>query len=356
MHKAITTVVCALTVLLARSSSADDELGALVVKADTSPRDQEVASRAAKDTLAAANWKLADKPLSSAETTAIARCFSESAAPSCVFRAVADKRARRIAYVSIGKDPKRGPSSVAIIGRMVVDGVDTIMLATRYCDHCTDDTLTSYVVETTKELVDRASVASGRTVISIKSTPQGARFSIDGHALGATDAAITVAPGKHRVRIEQDGFVTEERTVEATEGKTAEVTVTLRRADGSTSTSGAGSATTSTTATIDSGESGSDTTPRASRAPVILMGVGGAAVVGGVAALLLDQDDDVHKPRGGVQPRYYYDTALPGVIAIAGGATAIVVGWFWHKHARGASTVSATPVSGGAVLSVTSAF
>lgn len=354
MRNVAATVVCALTLLLARSSSADD-LGALVVKAETSARDQEVAMRAAKDTLAAAKWKLADKPLTAAETTAIARCFSQSAAPDCVLRAVADKRARRIAYLSIGKDPKRGPSSVAIIGRMVVEGVDTIMLATRYCDHCTDDTLTSYVVEATKELVDRASIASGRTVISVKSTPQGARFSIDGHALGATDAAITVAPGKHRVRIEQDGFITEERTVEAVEGKTAEVTVTLRRADASTSTNSTNSSTTSTSAATAPDES-TVTPPHASGAPLVLMGVGGAAVVGGVVALLLDQDDDVRKPRGEVQPRYYYDTALPGAIAVAGGATALVVGWLWKRRAGTASTIGSKPVSGGAVLTFTSEF
>ena len=54
----------------------------------------------------------------------------------------------------------------------------------------------------------------------VRSTPAGARVSVDGRDLGETPLAVRdLLPGGHRVRIQHDGYVTEDRLVTLTRNR-----------------------------------------------------------------------------------------------------------------------------------------
>jgi glutaredoxin-related protein len=71
--------------------------------------------------------------------------------------------------------------------------------------------------ETTKPGVpDRAATnaAAAAPQLLVRSTPSGARVFVDGRDVGRTPASVSDLPrGSHRVRVAQDGFVTEDRRV-----------------------------------------------------------------------------------------------------------------------------------------------
>ena len=58
--------------------------------------------------------------------------------------------------------------------------------------------------------------------------PTGADVNLDGADVGATEATFNTFPGKHVATVRKDGFVTEVREFTAEDGKTSELTLTLR--------------------------------------------------------------------------------------------------------------------------------
>jgi hypothetical protein len=64
----------------------------------------------------------------------------------------------------------------------------------------------------------------------VRSTPNGARVFVDGRDVGRTPASVSdLARGQHRVRVVQDGFVTEERRVVIASSGSQALSVTLER-------------------------------------------------------------------------------------------------------------------------------
>lgn len=78
----------------------------------------------------------------------------------------------------------------------------------------------------------KSPVAEGRLLV--RSTPAGARVSVDGKNYGRTPVAVRdLARGTHRVRISRDGYVTEERRIVITASRPAStMTVALNRSRG----------------------------------------------------------------------------------------------------------------------------
>jgi hypothetical protein len=134
-------------------------------------------------------------------------------------------------------------------------------------------------------------------VLDVASTPPGAQITLDGQPIGATDATFNTFPGPHAVVVEKPGFLVEQRTVIAEEGKTAAVAVVLTPA-----------------------ERAAAPAQRSRALPGALIGGGVLAMIGG--AVLLDLGT-----RGGAHDKYRYAGATPagaalgiaGVAAIAGG-------------------------------------
>lgn len=331
--------------LLGHTALADSGTVIVTTSGKVAERDQSLAMDAAQNRLRAAGWEFVSKPLTSKEVQAVTSCLHNVEAWPCVSKVVAGRGIRRVAAVALKRDQTvSGTPELVITGRLVLADVELVVIGTRFCQQCTDDTLSALTTELTTELLQQAAIDSGRTVLSIKSTPQGAIYTVDGVLKSATDAIITVVPGTHVVTIEHDGYQTETRTIDAVEGKTAEVMVTLRRLE--------------PVGADPAGEAKHDITRRSRTLPVTLVVVGGLAVAGGLIAIPFNQSDDP-KPANEKQPRWRYDTLTPGIASIVTGlAVAGVGGYLWWRYSRDDARAAATvaPIPGGAVVGVLGEF
>jgi len=93
-----------------------------------------------------------------------------------------------------------------------------------------DDELISTLHEIAPQPVAPASLQPA--ALAFESTPGGAQVYVDDEPVGKTSAEgrlrlSQVQPGSHRIRVELDGYKDSERTVELTNGQSAEVTVRL---------------------------------------------------------------------------------------------------------------------------------
>lgn len=69
----------------------------------------------------------------------------------------------------------------------------------------------------------------GDSMVHAESRPAGASVWLDGAAVGSTPFARQAPPGKHKLRIELDGFVAQEQTIDARAGRAERVQIALRR-------------------------------------------------------------------------------------------------------------------------------
>lgn len=66
-----------------------------------------------------------------------------------------------------------------------------------------------------------------RTQIMVTTTPMGAKVYIDGKYVGRSPVTVDVEPGRHIIRAEEDGYQTEEKSVDVSYGTTARVHIDL---------------------------------------------------------------------------------------------------------------------------------
>lgn len=356
MRSSLMQLFIALVLLSPLRVAADTGTFVIVGKSDAHARD--VAGQAVSAALLKADWKLSGKQLSEPDTSSITRCFSREEPQRCIVRLVQDKGIQSLAYISVDPDPSRGEQGVKLTGRVIAPKLDLVLIGTRYCDHCTDDTLARSATDLVKDLLDRVALTTGRTVLSVKSSPQGARYTVDGSFVGVTDASIDVTPGPHTVTVELEGFETFTQNVSATEGKTAEVNALFRRPgpDLRTLPAASGSAT-SAPPTIDNGTGAvTETPPRRSRAAKPLL-IGGGLVLATGAVLLFFNEDDPVSPRGTVQPASYTTTTTPAIVMMAGGAVLAGIGAYLYWKSPGSNTTaSIRPTANGTMLTLSTLF
>lgn len=92
-------------------------------------------------------------------------------------------------------------------------------------------TLLTYLAVTVLACVP-AAAAPLPTRIYVRSTPSGARVSIDGGVVGTTDGLFEVEPGRHAVRVELDGYSPATKDVTAEAEQIERVVVSLKKAPG----------------------------------------------------------------------------------------------------------------------------
>lgn len=73
------------------------------------------------------------------------------------------------------------------------------------------------------------SMAKGPAVLALRAEPEGAVVLIDGELFGASPVDKPIAPGKHLVRVSQDGYIPIEREITFVEGVREELTITLEK-------------------------------------------------------------------------------------------------------------------------------
>ena len=347
MYASLFTILAFLSV--ARGARA--ESGAVLVSGTAKAQQQLVASSSVATAVRAASWNLDDKPYNATESAAAVACLRKPDPWTCISAILRDKRIQQVAIVSVDPKPgKNGSMDTVITERLVIANVDSLFVAQRFCDHCTDDRLAGLAAEVTKELLDRVAVGSGQTVVAIKSVPRGARVYIDTNLVGVTDTSINIVPGAHTITVELDGHAPDTRHVAAKENTTQEVSFTLQPVHGSQSAGGA-----TGTGPGESRRGGGEHPRTARLVSGLVAGAGMLTFLTGAVLLALDEDP-VTRPDQDASRRYL-DSGTGGVIiGVSGLAIAGVSGYLFWRYSRSSVGPAVTPASGGAVVGLTRSF
>ncbi|HWU86261.1 MAG TPA: PEGA domain-containing protein [Kofleriaceae bacterium] len=315
-------------------------------------------SRAVAAAVRAAGWTALGTRYSATASAAASACLRRPDLWSCISSIVRDKQIRRVAVVSVDPRPSNdGTTDTVITERLVIANSDSLFVAQRFCNLCTEDRLAGLAAEVTKELIGRAVAGSGRTTLVIKSTPRNARAYVDTSLIGATDTSISVVPGVHTVTVEHDEYASSTRHILVDEDTTQEVSFTLqpRELEGQPAVAASGS-----------GAGGMQDVPRRSRlVPGALTAAGLGMVATGAVLLAIDQDPVT--TRGVDVPARYRDTGTRGVIVGACGLAVAGAGvYLWWRDAssdresrskwRSRSAPVAVPVNGGVALGLVHSF
>lgn len=307
-----------------RPARADD--GAVVIGGAAEDRDRGVVGAAVAATARQDGWALSREPVAAPDVDRLLACSDPVRPWACVPASLAGRGIGRIFVFAVDrKQTASGVPMVVLTAKLIVQAPQGLAVRQRFCEHCADDRLTAAATELARQLLQDLAVRSGRTVLDVASTPPGARITLDGQPIGATDATFNTFPGPHVVVVEKSGYRPERRTVLAEEGKTATVTIAL--------------------APVDRGGS-----PRSRLVSGALIGGGGLAVIAGGALLELGS-------RGGPHDKYRYAGATPAGAALGiAGAVALVAGAYgwWHAPAPSAPSIGIT--GGGVVAGWATAF
>lgn len=291
--------IAVVSLALPPMAGAQDKPGAVLVAGNVRASDSALIKRTAGVVLAGAGWQIKDPTVSAKAATAAVQCTTLP----CVNSAVGDKTLARVVTIHAEFDSKS--FLVKLTGTLLdAQASGAPPTAQRFCERCSDDTLTIAVQELTRELVNQAAVYDGRTVLDITSDPPGAAVLVDGNLAGTTNGKIALTPGTHLIRIELSGYEASTHTVVGIEGKTAIISASLKKSGAPTTTS-----TTLPTGTQSNPAANSSTAPalvgnppigpaaEPSRktsllVPGLLIG-GGALILGqGIATVIAGSDDE----------------------------------------------------------------
>ena len=349
-----------LVAVLSVARGARAEPGAVLISGTAPAQQQQVVSGSVAKNMRVAGWTLSDKPYSADAAAAAVACLRKLDPWICISAILRDKQIQRVAIVSIDPKPgKDGSTDTVITERLVIANMDSLFVAQRFCAYCTNDKLAALAAEVTKELLDRAAVGSGQTVVAIKSVPRGARVYIDTNLVGVTDASINIVPGAHTITVESDNYPTDTQHVVDKENTTQEDSFTLRPSTrpgfplrSSTGSGGIALAANGGTSELPGGVN-KKTRPWIFVSK-LAMGIGAAAFVTGVVLVAIDEDP-VTRPDQDASRRYL-DSGTGGFIiglsglAIAGG------GYLFWRYSRPKSIPTVTPVEGGTVVGLAHSF
>jgi len=295
-----------------RPARADD--GSVVVGGGAEDRDRSVVGAAVAATAREAGWALSRDAVAAPDVDRLLACSDPVRPWACVPVALGSHGIRRIFVFAVDRKlTTSGAPMVVLTAKLIVQAPQGLAVRQRFCEHCADDRLIGASTELARQLLQDLAVRSGRTVLDVASTPPGARITLDGQPIGATDATFNTFPGRHVVVVEKAGFRAERRTVIAEEGKTAAVAVELAPAD-----------------------RGGGPAPPSRALPAALAGGGALAVIGGGALLELGS-------RGGAHDKYRYVGATPaGVVLGLAGVAALAAGVYvwWRTPAPAAPGVA----------------
>jgi PEGA domain len=324
-------VIMMLTVLvgIVWARAADARNGLLVVGGGAGERERVVVSRAIEDAVRTAGWSLPAKPFAKKDTDRLVTCPDVRSPWTCLAPSISAAGVEDVLIVSVEtSQAANGAPVVVITGKLIVTTPPAFAVRKRFCEHCADDKLAEAGQDLTHQLIQELAARSGRTVVHIKSDPPGADINLDGTDVGATEATFNTFPGKHVAAVRKEGFVTEVREFTAEDGKTSELTLTLRP-----------SAAVRTTAPTQH--------ERPSRlVPFALIGVGGALVLsGGYFIHLGGQSDERYD--------YFHATSF-GITAGVIGLGAVGAGLYllWHRD----SGPTITQTSSGAIVGWSGSF
>jgi hypothetical protein len=317
--------------------------GVIAIGGNAEERDRAAVTAGITAAARGAGWQLPAKPLSKKEAASLLHCLDPGEPWGCIPGTIDAQGIHHALVVAAQKQQAEDGSPVVVLtAKLIVTKPHALIVQQRFCEHCTDDKLTQASTELARQLVQELAVRIGRTVLDVKSTPNGARITLDGVPIGATDTTFNTYPGPHVVIIEKPGYLSQTVSVEAQEGKTAEVSVTLEESNSSV---------TRKVTKQPPAQDHEATTTRPSRlVPLTVIGAGGVGVVTGGVLIYLGQQD------GPDDKTIHRRATTLGVISGIAGLAAIGAGVYlwWDGSRASAPTISTT--QGGAVVSWTRVF
>ena len=69
----------------------------------------------------------------------------------------------------------------------------------------------------------------GATQLYVKTVPPGAEVFLDGNTLGKSDGLFNVVPGPHKLALQMDRYIREERAIQVRAGEITRVEAGLKR-------------------------------------------------------------------------------------------------------------------------------
>jgi hypothetical protein len=234
----------------------------------------------------------------------------------CAHRIVeTDATASAVVYVRV-RAQRAGPDLA--LTAYWIDKARPVITEQGGCRSCTSESLGIATDELMTRLLRAVMRSMGR--VKLRSSPSGARITLDGEAIGVTPLDWELAPGKHTIRMD-DG---------AREPRTRAI---VARADA--------------TEVVDISFADAARGPRAGGSwrralPLVALGAGSAAVIAGATLIALDED------RSPSAPLYIHNTQPAGIAcAVAGGVVAAVGAYLWVRapEARSAPVAVVAPQS-----------
>jgi len=184
-------------------------------------------------------------------------------------------------------DSTSGMRDVTLTAYWFEKGTDPTAVR-RSCANCTDAAMRTMTDELMSSLGGKSAAEVGQ--VSLTSTPAGASVTIDGKPVGVTPLTYTLPLGPHAISISLAEHADAARTVTVQRGETATIAVDLARA-----------------------------APRLRKLPLVVLGVGGAVLLGGIIAYAASEEDTGEKPE-------YRDTKALGIGLGVVGLAAIGIG------------------------------
>jgi hypothetical protein len=303
--------------------------GSLVVGGGAEDHDRAVVSAAVAAAAREGGWSLGREPVTTQDADRLLECGEPARPWACVPASVGGRAIRRIFVFSVDKrQADSGAPMVVLTARLIVTDPQALVVRQRFCVHCADDRLTEASTELVRQLLQDLAVRTGRTILDVASTPTGARITLDGHPIGATNGTFNTFPGPHVVIVEKLGYRPETRTVIAEEGKTAAVVVTL----------------------VPAAAAATAARPRHVISGALVAGGALAVIAGGVLLELGSRDGPDHK--------YRYAEATPAgaVLGVAGAAVCVVGVYLWRRTPASSGPTAVIAPGGGVVAGWAAAF
>jgi PEGA domain len=307
--------------------------GVIAIGGNADERDLEAIRLGLSAATQAVGWQLPSKPVSKKELAGLLRCLDPGDPSECVPATLTAQGIRHALVVATKKQQAEDGSPVVVLTvNLIVTKPQALIVRQRFCEHCSEDKLTQAATEVTRQLMEELAVRTGRTILAVTSRPSGARIVLDGASIGATDGTFNTYPGSHTVILEKPGYLTETLSVEAVEGKTAEISVVLRASAAAPPTSPP------------------TPSPSSRKLPLALMGVGAASMVTAGVLLYVGEQD-------GPDDKRLRQRATPvGVAVGVAGVAAVGVGLYLWLRGPGRSGPTASAQRGGVAVGWIEAF
>ncbi len=284
-----------------------------------------------------ADVRVGAKALAANQITQVVNCFI-LADQACAKAAVASGKLDGLLFVmvEVERDPAAGGDRIKVTGWLYGPDGAPIAAQSLFCNDCRNDTLKPKLEELARLLFSAAASGSGR--LSVQTQPAGATVLVDGEKIGVSPITRGLREGPHTITLELPGHETVTRKVTIQDDAESPIDVAL----------------------VEIGGGGGGRGGSGKGLAYATLGVGGAAIIGGVIMIAIDPRCEKGSTSSACAPSKptYTSTQTPGIITAVAGVAVVGAGWYLLRRSgkRPAATPTASLGAGGAVVGLTGSF